>query len=61
MSIAMDHQWRIYINPNYVTSCSVEKTAAVLIHELNHALRGPRRTGQTNRRSRAIRLLEDRL
>ena len=46
MSIAMDHQWRIYINPNYVTSCSVEKTAAVLIHELNHALRGHAERGR---------------
>ena len=40
MAIVMDQQWRIYINPDYVASCTVEKTAAVLIHELNHALRG---------------------
>ena len=46
MSIAMDHQWRIYVNPDFVDSCSVEKTAAVLIHELNHALRGHAERGE---------------
>ena len=46
MSIAMDDQWRIYVNPRYVESCSVEKTAAVLIHEINHALRGHAERGR---------------
>ena len=39
MTISMDRRWRIFVNPHYVASCSVEKTAAVLIHEINHALR----------------------
>lgn len=39
MTIAMDHQWRIYINPRYVASNTIEQVAAALIHEINHALR----------------------
>ena len=39
MTIAMDHRWRIYINEDHVETLTVEKTAATLIHEINHALR----------------------
>ena len=39
MTIAMDHRWRIFINPGFVESLTVEQTAAALIHEINHALR----------------------
>ena len=39
MTIAMDHQWRIFINQDHVETLTVEKTAATLIHEINHALR----------------------
>ena len=39
MTIVMDHRWRIFVNEDFVTGCSVEKTAAALIHEINHALR----------------------
>lgn len=46
MSIAMDRQWRIYINGGFVESRSVEQTAAALIHELNHALRGHAERGR---------------
>lgn len=46
MAIAMDHQWRIFVNPDYVSSSSVEHTAAVLIHELNHALRSHAERGE---------------
>ncbi len=46
MSIAMDRQWRIYINGAFVESRSVEQTAAALIHELNHALRGHAERGR---------------
>ena len=46
MSIAMDHQWRIYINPQYVTSNTIERVAAVLIHEINHALRSHAERGR---------------
>lgn len=38
-TMAIDEQWRIYVNSEFVESCSVERAAAVLIHELNHALR----------------------
>ena len=46
MTIAMDHQWRIYINPDYVESNTVERVAAVLIHEINHALRSHAERGR---------------
>lgn len=46
MSIAMDGQWRIYVNPQYVQACSVAKVAAVLIHEINHALRSHAERGR---------------
>ena len=46
MSIAMDHQWRIYINPRYVTSHTIEQVAAALIHEINHALRSHAERGR---------------
>ena len=38
-TMAVDERWNIYLNPSYVESCSVEATAASLIHELNHVLR----------------------
>ena len=46
MAIAMDHQWRIYINPRYVTSHTIEQVAAALIHEINHALRSHAERGR---------------
>ena len=46
MTIAMDHQWRIYINPGYVESNTVERVAAVLIHEINHGLRSHAERGR---------------
>ena len=46
MFISMDRQWRIYINAGFVESRSVEQTAAALIHELNHALRGHAERGR---------------
>ena len=46
MTIAMDHQWRIFINPEFVACSTVEKTAAVLIHEINHALRSHAERGR---------------
>ena len=38
-TMAIDANWRIYVNSEFVESRSVEETAAVLIHELNHGLR----------------------
>ena len=38
-TMAIDPQWRIYVNPAFAASLSVEEAAAVLIHELNHGLR----------------------
>ena len=46
MAISMDRKWRIYVNEGFVESRSVEQTAAVLIHELNHALRGHAERGR---------------
>ena len=46
MSIAMDRRWRIFVNPHYVESNTVEKVAAVLIHEINHALRAHAERGE---------------
>ena len=39
-TMAIDERWNIYLNPSHVESCSVAETAASLIHELNHVLRG---------------------
>lgn len=38
-TMAIDERWRIYVNSEFVESRTVEQTAAVLIHELNHGLR----------------------
>ena len=38
-TMAIDDRWQIYVNSAFVEACSVEQTAAVLIHELNHGLR----------------------
>ena len=38
-TLAIDQQWRIYVNPSYAASLSVEEAAAALVHELNHGLR----------------------
>ncbi len=38
-TMAIDERWRIYVNSDFVESLTVEQTAAVLIHELNHGLR----------------------
>lgn len=38
-TMAIDERWRIYVNSDFVESRTVEQTAAVLIHELNHGLR----------------------
>ena len=46
-TLAIDDRWRIYVNSAYVESCSVEETAAVLIHELNHGLRAHSRRAET--------------
>lgn len=46
MSIAMDRRWRIYVNPDYVTDRNVDKVAATLIHEINHALRSHAQRGR---------------
>ena len=46
MAIAMDRRWRIFVNPHYVESNTVEKVAAVLIHEINHALRAHAERGE---------------
>ena len=46
MAITMDHQWRIFINPGFVACSTVEKIAAVLIHEINHALRSHAERGR---------------
>ena len=39
-TMAIDERWNIYLNPFHVESLNVEETAATLIHELNHVLRG---------------------
>ena len=46
MTIAMDHQWRIFVNPGYVEAHTVEQLAASLIHEINHALRSHAERGR---------------
>ena len=38
-TMAIDDRWRIYVNSEFVELRSVEETATVLIHELNHGLR----------------------
>ena len=38
-TMAIDPQWRIYANPAFAASLSVEEAAAALLHELNHGLR----------------------
>ena len=46
-TLAIDDRWRIYVNSTFVEACSVEQTAAVLIHELNHGLRAHSRRADT--------------
>ena len=46
MTIAMDHQWRIFINPGYVEAHTITQLAASLIHEINHALRSHAERGR---------------
>ena len=38
-SMAVDTQWRLYYNDEWVAAHSVEENAAVLIHEVSHLLR----------------------
>ena len=38
-TMAIDDRWRIYVNSEFVDGLTVEQTATVLIHELNHCLR----------------------
>ena len=38
-TLAVDRHWRIYVNPTYVNSLSVQRLAAALIHEVNHLIR----------------------
>src|SRR6185295_15117325 len=38
-SMAVDAQWRLYYNEEWIASHSVEENAAVLIHEVSHLLR----------------------
>ena len=46
-TMAIDDRWRIYVNSAYVEARSVEETAAVLIHELNHGMRAHSRRAGT--------------
>ena len=46
-TMAIDDRWRIYVNSAFVEARSVEQTAAVLIHELNHGLRAHSRRADT--------------
>ena len=45
-TMAIDDQWRIYVNSEFVEARSVEETATVLIHELNHGLRSHSRRAE---------------
>ena len=45
-TMAIDARWRIYVNSEFVENRSVEETAAVLIHELNHGLRSHSRRAE---------------
>ena len=38
-TLAIDPEWRIYVNPAYTASLSVEEASTALLHELNHGLR----------------------
>jgi predicted metal-dependent peptidase len=38
-SMAVDSQWRIYYNPVWIATHSVEENASLLIHEVSHLLR----------------------
>jgi len=38
-TMAIDDRWHIYVNSEFVDGLTVEQTATVLIHELNHGLR----------------------
>ena len=45
-TMAIDNRWRIYIKSGFVETLSVEQTATVLIHELNHGLRAHSRRAE---------------
>jgi predicted metal-dependent peptidase len=38
-TIGVDYRWRLYVNPDFVESISVDKLAVALVHEVNHLLR----------------------
>ena len=38
-SMAVDSHWRIYYNPDWIATHSVEENASLLIHEVSHLLR----------------------
>lgn len=38
-SMAVDAQWRLYYNPEWLTTHTVEENATLLIHEVSHLLR----------------------
>ena len=50
-AMAVDTQWRLYYNEEWVASHSVEQNAAVLIHEVGHLLR----THEGRRKAASIR------
>ncbi|MDE0614632.1 MAG: VWA-like domain-containing protein [bacterium] len=39
-SLAVDGFWRMHANPRFAAAHTVEQVAAVIVHELNHLLRG---------------------
>ena len=45
-TMAIDANWRIYVNSEFVENRSTAATAAVLIHELNHGLRSHSRRAE---------------
>jgi predicted metal-dependent peptidase len=38
-TLAIDSRWRMYYNPEFVLSCSVEEVAGAWLHEIGHPLR----------------------
>ena len=48
-TMAVDHRWRLYINPEFIEGLSTDQAAAVLYHELLHLLRNHHdRRGERN-------------
>lgn len=39
-TLAVDSSWRVYYNPDYISGITLDELAGVILHEVNHVVRG---------------------